>query len=98
MTQQADRPQPERQQPDRQAADRPQPDGTQPERPGLAVLAVDDERPALEELTSMIFAGRLNPVTGGSYGLDDAAAAHEALRSRQTVGKLVIEVGAGVVK
>jgi NADPH2:quinone reductase len=48
---------------------------------------------ALEELTSMISAGCLTPVTGGSYRLDDAAAAHEALRSRRTVGKLVLEVG-----
>jgi NADPH2:quinone reductase len=51
--------------------------------------------PALEEMTSMIFAGRLSPVTGTSYALDEAAAAHEALRSRRSVGKLVIEVGAG---
>ena len=46
----------------------------------------------LEELTSMIRAGRLNPVTGDSYPLADAAKAHEALLSRRTIGKLVLQV------
>ncbi len=46
----------------------------------------------LEELTSMIRAGRLKPITGGSYALADAAKAHDALRSRQTTGKLILDV------
>ena len=50
--------------------------------PGLA--------PVLEELASMIRAGRLAPIVGGTYALEDAASAHEALRSRRTVGKLVL--------
>jgi NADPH2:quinone reductase len=50
--------------------------------------------PVLEELSSMIRAGRLNPVIGGSYDLEDAARAHEELRSRRTVGKLVLITGA----
>jgi NADPH2:quinone reductase len=47
---------------------------------------------ALEELTSMVRAGRLTPVTGGSYPLAEAPRAHEDLRSRATTGKLVLEV------
>jgi len=46
----------------------------------------------LEELTSMIKAGRLNPIIGTSYPLADAAKAHEDLRSRRTIGKLVLNV------
>jgi NADPH2:quinone reductase len=48
--------------------------------------------PALEELTSMVRAARLNPVTGGSYPLGDAAKAHEELRSRRSIGKLILDV------
>jgi NADPH:quinone reductase len=48
--------------------------------------------PALEELTSMIRAGRLTPVTGGSYPLGDAAKAHQELRSRRSIGKLILDV------
>ena len=48
----------------------------------------------LEELTSMIRAGRLAPVTGGSYPLAEARRAHEDLLSRRSVGKLVLDVGA----
>ncbi len=50
--------------------------------------------PALEELTSMIHAGLLTPVTGGTYPLADAARAHEDLRSRSTIGKLVLDLQA----
>jgi NADPH:quinone reductase len=51
--------------------------------------------PALEELTSMVRAGRLRLVTGGSYPLADAAKAHEELRSRRSIGKLILDVSAG---
>lgn len=53
---------------------------------------------AMEELTSMTRAGRLELVTGGSYPLSDVASAHEALRSRSTVGKLVVDVSGKGVK
>jgi NADPH2:quinone reductase len=46
----------------------------------------------LEELTSMIKAGRLKPIIGTSYPLADAAKAHEDLRSRRTTGKLLLNV------
>jgi NADPH2:quinone reductase len=48
--------------------------------------------PVLEELFSMINAGRLKPVLGGSYPLAEAARAHQDLLSRKTVGKLVLAV------
>jgi NADPH2:quinone reductase len=48
--------------------------------------------PPLEELTSMIRAKRLQPVTGGSYPLAESDRAHAALRSRDTIGKLVLDV------
>lgn len=53
--------------------------------PGLA--------PAMEELLSLVRAGRLVGVTGGRYPLDEAARAHIDLRARRTVGKLVLEIG-----
>ena len=46
----------------------------------------------LEELTSMVRAGRLKPVIGSSYPLAEAAKAHEDLRSRKTIGKLILNV------
>ena len=46
--------------------------------------------PVMEELFSMITAGRLKPVIGGSYPLAEAPRAHEELLSRRTIGKLVL--------
>ncbi|GAB3267783.1 zinc-binding dehydrogenase [Kineosporia babensis] len=52
---------------------------------------------ALEEMSSMIRAGVLKPVLGGSYPLAEAGRAHADLRSRRTTGKLVLDVsGKGV--
>ncbi len=50
--------------------------------------------PAIEELLSLVRAGRLTVVTGGRYPLRDAARAHTELRARRTVGKLVLDVAA----
>jgi len=47
---------------------------------------------AMEELFSLVRAGRLRAVLGGSYPLADARRAHEDLASRRTTGKLVLEV------
>jgi NADPH2:quinone reductase len=49
-------------------------------------------QPQMAELLSMVEAGTLKPLVGGTYPLAEAAAAHEALRSRGTVGKLVLDV------
>lgn len=51
-------------------------------------------QPQMAEMLAMVEAGTLKPLVGGTYPLADAAAAHEALRSRGTVGKLVLDVRA----
>jgi NADPH2:quinone reductase len=54
---------------------------------------------ALEELRSMVRAGVLKPVIGQTYPLAEAARAHEDLRSRRTIGKLVLDVsGKGITQ
>ncbi|MFL6162473.1 MAG: zinc-binding alcohol dehydrogenase family protein [Jatrophihabitantaceae bacterium] len=52
-------------------------------RPGMLAEAVT-------ELFALILAGKLSPVVGGSYCLDEVAEAHRLLRSRQSTGKLVL--------
>ena len=47
---------------------------------------------ALVELISLVRAGRLRPVTGACYPLEEATRAHQDLLSRRTVGKLVLEL------
>jgi NADPH2:quinone reductase len=49
--------------------------------------------PAMEELLSLVRAGRLKPVVGRSYPLADAARAHQDLLSRTTTGKLTLTLG-----
>ncbi|WP_327117013.1 zinc-binding dehydrogenase [Streptomyces sp. NBC_01341] len=44
----------------------------------------------LEELFALAAAGRLRPVTGGSYPLAEARRAHEDLLARRTTGKLIL--------
>ncbi|MFF1611910.1 zinc-binding alcohol dehydrogenase family protein [Amycolatopsis sp. NPDC058278] len=48
---------------------------------------------ALTELFDLVLAGKLKAITGGEYALSDARGAHEALRSRKTVGKLLLDPG-----
>ncbi|HEU5269107.1 MAG TPA: zinc-binding dehydrogenase, partial [Jatrophihabitans sp.] len=45
---------------------------------------------AITDLFGLIGAGKLSPVIGGSYSLDEVAEAHRALRSRHSVGKLLL--------
>jgi NADPH2:quinone reductase len=51
-------------------------------------------QPQMAELLTMVQAGTLTPIVGGSYPLSQARRAHEALRSRATQGKLVLDVSA----
>ena len=50
--------------------------------------------PAMDELLSLVKAGLLEPVEGGTYPLAEAAQAHRDIRSRTTRGKLVLDVRA----
>jgi NADPH2:quinone reductase len=44
----------------------------------------------LDELFTMTLEGRLRPVVGGTYPLEEAARAHRDLRGRTTTGKLLL--------
>ena len=46
---------------------------------------------AMNELFELAVAGKIRAVSGGVYGLSEARKAHEALRSRGTVGKLLLD-------
>ena len=48
-------------------------------------------QPQMAEMLDLVVSGQLVPQVGGTYPLGEAAAAHEALRSRGTVGKLVLD-------
>jgi NADPH2:quinone reductase len=48
---------------------------------------------ALTELFDLVLAGELKAIPGGEFALSDARGAHEALRSRKTVGKLLLDPG-----
>jgi NADPH2:quinone reductase len=53
-------------------------------RPGMLAAAVED-------LMSMVAAGELRAIVGGTYPLSDARRAHEDIRARRTTGKLVLD-------
>jgi NADPH:quinone reductase len=59
--------------------------------PHVFALPGDLMGTALAELFEMSAAGRLRVVSGGEYGLTEARKAHEDLRARRTVGKLVLD-------
>jgi len=45
----------------------------------------------LAELFDLTSGGKLRPIVGGDYALSDVATAHEDLRARRTVGKLLLD-------
>lgn len=45
----------------------------------------------LNELFELAGAGQLHPIVGGDYAMSEVATAHEDLRARRTVGKLVLD-------
>jgi NADPH2:quinone reductase len=51
-------------------------------------------QPQMAELLGMVEAGTLTPLVGGTYALAEAGLAHEALRSRGSIGKLILDVTA----
>jgi NADPH2:quinone reductase len=46
---------------------------------------------AMEDMLAAVVSGELEPIVGGSYPLGEARRAHEDIRSRGTVGKLVLQ-------
>jgi NADPH2:quinone reductase len=46
---------------------------------------------AMTELFDLALAGKVRAISGGEYGLSEARKAHEALRSRGTMGKLLLD-------
>ncbi|MFD3402379.1 zinc-binding alcohol dehydrogenase family protein [Kribbella sp. NPDC058693] len=46
---------------------------------------------ALTELFDLTADGKLRPIVGGEYALSDVATAHEDMRARRTVGKLLLD-------
>ena len=46
---------------------------------------------AVLDLLGMLADGRLRAIVGGTYPLDQAAAAHGDIRSRRTTGKLILD-------
>jgi NADPH2:quinone reductase len=46
---------------------------------------------ALSELYGLVEAGTLRAIPGGEYGLTEARQAHEEMRARRTVGKIVLD-------
>ncbi|MCD0448963.1 NADPH:quinone oxidoreductase family protein [Actinocorallia sp. API 0066] len=58
--------------------------------PHVFTLPGDVMRDAMTELFDLAASGRLKVIDGGAYPLAEARAAHEALRSRQTTGKLCL--------
>ncbi|WP_026341854.1 quinone oxidoreductase family protein [Actinomadura atramentaria] len=54
-------------------------------------LPGDVMRTALDELFGLVLDGKLRVIAGGEYGLAEARRAHEDLRSRRTLGKLVLD-------
>jgi NADPH2:quinone reductase len=45
----------------------------------------------LAELFDLTASGKLRPIVGGEYALSEVATAHEDMRARRTVGKLVLD-------
>ena len=45
----------------------------------------------IEQLFALVVEGKLKPVIGGTYPLSQAVSAHNALRSRETTGKITLD-------
>jgi NADPH2:quinone reductase len=45
----------------------------------------------IAELFALVAQGKLKPVIGGTYPLNEAAGAHRAMLARETTGKIVLK-------
>lgn len=58
-----------------------------------AFVFIGPNAPVLERLAQMVDNGRLRPIVGAEFALDDIVAAHALSESGRTVGKIVLYVG-----
>lgn len=69
---------------------------TEPARAGVTVVGILemgkglDKRAALREMLAKAAAGEITPLVGQTFPLAEAKAAHEAIETRQTVGKTLL--------
>jgi NADPH2:quinone reductase len=69
---------------------------TEPAREGVTVVGIlemgkgVDKRGALTEMLAKAAAGEITPLVGQTFPLDQVWAAHEAIETRQTVGKTLL--------
>jgi NADPH:quinone reductase len=69
---------------------------TEPAREGVTVVGIlemgkdVDKRAALTEMLAKAAAGEITPLVGQTFPLDQVWAAHEAIETRQTVGKTLL--------
>jgi NADPH2:quinone reductase len=50
----------------------------------------EERKAVMDEVKDFIISGKLKPMVGGTYSLEDAAKAHEALEGRATMGKVLL--------
>lgn len=64
---------------------------------GVNMLKVADYKPhiiqtCLEELVKLWSQGKIAPIDGGTYSMEELPKAHEALENRKTTGKVIIKI------
>ncbi|QLE75455.1 NADP-dependent oxidoreductase [Streptomyces rectiverticillatus] len=59
----------------------------------FAGISVEPDYASLEAIAALVDAGRIRPHVAGTFPLAEAAAAHEAVGSGRTQGKIVLTVG-----
>jgi NADPH2:quinone reductase len=57
------------------------------------VMGAAAHQAAIADITTALEAGRLDPVAVQRFRLDEIAAAHEAMETGHTAGKLLIDLG-----
>ncbi|NJP81369.1 zinc-binding dehydrogenase, partial [Streptomyces sp. AA8] len=58
----------------------------------FAGISVEPDYASLEAIAALVEAGRIRPHVAGTFPLAEAAAAHEAVGSGRTQGKIVLTV------
>lgn len=71
----------------------PSPERASAEGKRAGFVFIDPNAAILRDLATLVDAGRIRPIIGGEYRLDDAAKAHEASETGRTTGKIVLYTG-----